>query len=76
EQAELKSKTEAAQRRKSEEEARIAAEKARLLAEENAEKWTSDTSSETEGTDYQVTTSRYARDAEDESDAEVVGGRG
>ncbi|HHJ1157954.1 TPA: translation initiation factor IF-2 [Proteus mirabilis] len=76
EQAELKRKTEEAQRRKAEEEARIAAEKVRRLAEENAEKWTSDTSSETEGTDYHVTTSRYARDAEDESDAEVEGGRG
>ncbi|HEJ1042137.1 TPA: translation initiation factor IF-2 [Proteus mirabilis] len=76
EQAELKRKTEEAQRRKAEEEARIAAEKARRLAEENAEKWTSDTSSEIEGTDYHVTTSRYARDAEDESDAEVEGGRG
>ncbi|MFS3824714.1 translation initiation factor IF-2 [Proteus mirabilis] len=76
EQAELKRKTEEAQRRKAEEEARIAAEKARRLAEENAEKWTSDMSSETEGTDYHVTTSRYARDAEDESDAEVEGGRG
>ncbi|WP_368869411.1 translation initiation factor IF-2 N-terminal domain-containing protein, partial [Proteus mirabilis] len=76
EQAELKRKTEEAQRRKAEEEARIAAEKARRLAEENAEKWTSDTPSETEGADYHVTTSRYARDAEDESDAEVEGGRG
>ncbi|NBM11986.1 MULTISPECIES: translation initiation factor IF-2 [unclassified Proteus (in: enterobacteria)] len=77
EQAELKRKTEEAQRRKAEEEARIAAEKARRLAEENAEKWTAEPKApETEGSDYHVTTSRYARDAEDESDAEVEGGRG
>lgn len=76
EQAELKRKTEEAQRVKAEEEARVAAEKARRLAEENAEKWTAEpTKAETEGSDYHVTTSRYARDAEDESDAEVEGGR-
>lgn len=76
EQAELKRKTEETQRLKAEEEARVAAEKARLLAEENAEKWTAEPKTETEGSDYHVTTSRYARDAEDESDAEVEGGRG
>ncbi|MDF4667405.1 translation initiation factor IF-2 associated domain-containing protein, partial [Vibrio parahaemolyticus] len=77
EQAELKRKTEEAQRRKAEDEAKIAAEKARRLAEENAEKWTAEPKApETEGSDYHVTTSRYARDAEDESDAEVEGGRG
>ncbi|MEQ4924109.1 translation initiation factor IF-2 [Proteus hauseri] len=75
--AELKRKTEEAQRLKVEEETRAAAEKARRLAEENAEKWTAETKApETESADYHVTTSRYARDAEDESDAEVEGGRG
>nr|CAA05709.1 initiation factor IF2-beta [Proteus vulgaris] len=74
--AELKRKTEEAQRLKVEEETRAAAEKARRLAEENAEKWTAEPKApETESADYHVTTSRYARDAEDESDAEVEGDR-
>ncbi|XNM63088.1 translation initiation factor IF-2 N-terminal domain-containing protein [Escherichia coli] len=63
-------------RRKLEEEARRVAEEARRMAEEN-EKNGVNTAEPTEDTsDYHVTTSQHARQAEDENDREVEGGRG
>ncbi|MEQ1976594.1 translation initiation factor IF-2 [Xenorhabdus sp. SGI240] len=79
--ANLKRQAEEEMRRKVEEEAKRVAEEARRMAEENKDKWSydsennsSDTSSET-NSDYHITTSRYARDAEDENDAKVEGER-
>lgn len=74
--AELKRKAEEEARRKLEEEARRVAEEARRMAEEN-EKNGVDAVEPTEDTsDYHVTTSQHARQAEDENDREVEGGRG
>ncbi len=74
--AELKRKAEEEARRKLEEEARRVAEEARRMAEEN-EKNGVDAAEPTEDTsDYHVTTSQHARQAEDENDREVEGGRG
>ncbi|HED1419679.1 TPA: translation initiation factor IF-2 [Kluyvera georgiana] len=74
--AELKRKAEEEARRKLEEEARRVAEEARRMAEEN-EKNGVDVAEPTEDTsDYHVTTSQHARQAEDENDREVEGGRG
>ncbi|MDF7671335.1 translation initiation factor IF-2 [Orbaceae bacterium ESL0721] len=71
---EIKRKAEEENRRKLEAEAKRIAEEARKLAEQyNSEKVT-ENSSETE--DYHVTTSKYARAAEDETDREVENGRG
>jgi translation initiation factor IF-2 len=73
--AELKRKAEEEARRKLEEEARRVAEEARRMAEEN-EKNGVDTAEPTEDTsDYHVTTSQHARQAEDENDRESEGGR-
>ncbi|OTA20865.1 GTP-binding protein LepA [Xenorhabdus beddingii] len=72
--ANLKRKAEEEVRRKVEEEAKRVAEEARKMAEENKDKWSND-SDTSESTDYHVTTSRYARDAEDENDAKVEGDR-
>ena len=72
---ELKRKAEEEARRKLEENARRVAEEARRMAEENSGRW--EESSEPEDTsDYHVTTSQHARQAEDDSDREVEGGRG
>lgn len=73
--AELKRKAEEEARRKLEKEALRVAEEARRLAEENADKW-NNTSEEEDPVDYHTTTSLHAREAEDENDREVEGGRG
>ncbi|QCA16834.1 translation initiation factor IF-2 [Citrobacter freundii] len=76
--AELKRKAEEEARRKLEEEARRVAEEARRMAEENAGVWAEQEKAkgEEDKTDYHVTTSQHARQAEDENDREVEGGRG
>ncbi|QYM92356.1 translation initiation factor IF-2 [Dickeya zeae] len=74
--AELKRKAEETARRKVEEEARRIAEEARRMAEENAGRWEKEGSETTEDADYHVTTSHHAREAEDENDRQVEGGRG
>ncbi|MCE1727209.1 translation initiation factor IF-2, partial [Enterobacter hormaechei] len=72
--ANLKRKAEEEVRRKVEEEAKRVAEEARRMAEENKDKW-SENSDTNDNSDYHITTSRYARDAEDENDAKVEGDR-
>ncbi|PIJ51025.1 translation initiation factor IF-2 [Erwinia sp. OLTSP20] len=72
--AELQRKAEEEARRKLEENAKKAAEEARRLAEEKASEW--EKNEVEEETDYHVTTSQHARQAEDESDREVEGARG
>ncbi|KFB98701.1 translation initiation factor 2 [Trabulsiella guamensis ATCC 49490] len=74
--AELKRKAEEEARRKLEAEARRVAEEARRMAEENANTWNEQDTVEDDKSDYHVTTSQHARQAEDESDREVEGGRG
>lgn len=76
ESAELKRKAEEEARRKLEEDARRVAEEARLMAEKNAAAWSEAENTEDDKTDYHVTTSQHARQAEDENDREVEGGRG
>ncbi|MEQ4531406.1 MAG: translation initiation factor IF-2 [Mixta sp.] len=73
--AELKRKVEEEARRKLEEDARRVAEEARKLAEQKAGDWEVKPT-EGDDADYLVTTSQHARQAEDESDREVEGGRG
>jgi len=73
---ELKRKAEEEARRKLEENARRVAEEARRMAEENAAGWASTETVEEDKSDYHVTTSQHARQAEDDSDREVEGGRG
>ena len=74
--AELKRKSEEEARRKLEEEARRVAEEARRMAEENEKNWSETSDSPEDSSDYHVTTSQHARQAEDENDREVEGGRG
>ncbi len=75
--AELKRKTEAEAQRKIEENARRVAEEARRLAEEKGAEWEASEAVPAEDTaDYHVTTSQHARQAEDDNDREVEGGRG
>ena len=74
--AELKRKSEEEARRKLEEEARRVAEEARRMAQENEKNWTEAPETPEETTDYHVTTSQHARQAEDDNDREVEGGRG
>ena len=74
--AELKRKSEEEARRKLEEEARRVAEEARRMAEENEKNWSETPETPEEATDYHVTTSQHARQAEDDNDREVEGGRG
>ncbi|MFW0766415.1 translation initiation factor IF-2 [Trabulsiella odontotermitis] len=74
--AELKRKAEEEARRKLEAEARRVAEEARRMAEENANTWNEQEVVEDDKSDYHVTTSQHARQAEDENDREVEGGRG
>ncbi|WP_313689134.1 translation initiation factor IF-2, partial [Pantoea sp.] len=71
--AELKRKAEEEARRKLEENARRVAEEARRLAEEKSAEW--EKPDEEDTSDYHVTTSTHARQAEDENDREVEGGR-
>ncbi len=73
--AELKRKAEEEAQRKLEAEAKRVAEEARKLAEEKAAEWATLNDKE-EDADYHVTTSQHARQAEDENDREVEGGRG
>jgi translation initiation factor IF-2 len=72
--ADLKRKAEEEARRKLEEDARRVAEEARRLAEEKSAEW--EKPEEEDKGDYHVTTSTHARQAEDENDREVEGGRG
>ncbi|ACY83252.1 translation initiation factor IF-2 [Edwardsiella piscicida] len=72
--AELKRKAEEEARRKLEEDARKVAEEARRMAEANEGKWT-ENASEEDNSDYHVTTSHHAREAEDENDRQVEGDR-
>lgn len=74
--AELKRKAEEEARRKLEEDARRVAEEARKMAEANAGVWEEQEKVEDDKSDYHVTTSQHARQAEDENDREVEGGRG
>ncbi|MCC8365161.1 MULTISPECIES: translation initiation factor IF-2 [Xenorhabdus] len=74
--ANLKRKAEEEMRRKVEAEAKRVAEEARRMAEENKDKWSNDADvNDNSNSDYHVTTSRHARDAEDENDAKVEGDR-
>ncbi|EPY7395945.1 translation initiation factor IF-2 [Klebsiella pneumoniae] len=79
--AELKRKSEEEARRKLEEEARRVAEEARRMAEENEKNWSETSDSPEDSSDYHVTTSQHARQAEDDNDREearaaVRGGKG
>ncbi|PAV02246.1 translation initiation factor IF-2 [Arsenophonus sp. ENCA] len=72
--AELKRKAEEEMRRKVEAEAKRVAEEARRMAEENSNRWSSNDETE-DNADYHTTTSRHAREAEDENDAQEEGRR-
>jgi translation initiation factor IF-2 len=76
ESAELKRKAEEEARRKLEEDARRVAEEARRMAEENEKNGTVNAEPAEDTSDYHVTTSQHARQAEDENDRESEGGRG
>ncbi len=67
---ELKRRQEEQAKRKAEEESQRKLEEARELAEKNNERWSAEEKKkgDMENTDYHVTTSRYAREAEDEAD--------
>ncbi len=73
--AELKRKTEEEARRKLEADAKRIAEESRKLAEEKGDEWQAPVEAE-DASDYHVTTSTHARQAEDENDRQVEGGRG
>ena len=73
----LKRRQEEEAKRKAEEESLRQLEKARELAEQNKERWSAEEEkkgSMEENTDYHVTTSSYARAAEDEADRREEGG--
>ncbi len=74
---ELKRRQDEAAKRKAEEESQRKIQEARQLAEQNNERWSAEQEKkgDMEDTDYHVTTSRYAREAEDEADRRVEGGR-
>ncbi|NVC93830.1 translation initiation factor IF-2 [Vibrio natriegens] len=74
---ELKRRQEEEAKRKAEEESQRKLEEARELAEKNKERWSAaeEKKGDMEDTDYHVTTSQYAREAEDEADRKVEGGR-
>ncbi|MEX3074006.1 translation initiation factor IF-2 [Vibrio alginolyticus] len=73
---ELKRRQEEEAQRKAEQEAAKLVEEARKLAEENEARWTEEESKkkELENSDYHVTTSSYAREAEDAADRKEEGG--
>ncbi|VFP86405.1 translation initiation factor IF-2 [Candidatus Erwinia haradaeae] len=73
--AELKRKSEEEVHRKIEQAAKQVAAAARQMAEEKGEEWTSVTKDIEDATDYHLTTSTHAREAEDENDAQVEGDR-
>ncbi len=74
---ELKRRQEEEARRKAEEESQRQLEKAREMAEKNKERWSAEEEKkgdmEGKDTDYHVTTSQYAREAEDEADLREEG---
>ena len=70
---EIKRKAEEENRRKLEEDAKRMAEEARKLAEQYSN---TDETDNTDDDDYHVTTSKYARAAEDDTDREVESARG
>ncbi|UUM31061.1 translation initiation factor IF-2 [Vibrio japonicus] len=74
---ELKRRQEEEAKRKAEEESQRKLEEARELAEKNKERWSAaeEKKGDMEDTDYHVTTSQYAREAEDEADRREEGGR-
>ncbi|MGP1871107.1 MAG: translation initiation factor IF-2 [Arsenophonus sp.] len=72
---ELKHKVEEEMRRKVEVEAKRIAEEARRMAENNYACWNSDNEVDDNDQDYHTTTSRHAREAEDENDAKEEGRR-
>ncbi|MCR9547972.1 translation initiation factor IF-2 [Vibrio antiquarius] len=74
---ELKRRQEEEAKRKAEEESQRKLEEARELAEKNKERWSAaeEKKGDMEDTDYHVTTSQYAREAEDEADRKVESGR-
>ncbi|NOH80612.1 translation initiation factor IF-2 [Vibrio sp. RE86] len=74
---ELKRRQEEEAQRKAEQEAEKLVEEARKLAEENEVRWTEaeQKKKELENSDYHVTTSTYAREAEDAADRKEEGGR-
>ncbi|BAC95472.1 translation initiation factor IF-2 [Vibrio vulnificus] len=67
---ELKRRQEEEAKRKAEEESQRKLEEAREMAEKNKERWSAaeENKGDMEDTDYHVTTSQYAREAEDEAD--------
>ncbi|AXF78301.1 translation initiation factor IF-2 [Erwinia tracheiphila] len=73
--AALKQKAEQEALRKIEEEAKRVAEAARKMAEEKGSEWAEAEKEVEDTSDYHVTTSSHARQAEDESDAQVEGDR-
>jgi translation initiation factor IF-2 len=74
--AELRRKAEEETRRKVEENARLAVEEAKRMAEENGGTWVATPEPvEEDASDYHVTTSHHAREAEDENDRKVEGER-
>ncbi|MDR0806628.1 MAG: translation initiation factor IF-2 [Enterobacteriaceae bacterium] len=70
----LQRKVEEEAKRKVEEEAKRVAEEARKMAEENEGRWAAEPVEE-DVSDYHVTTSHHAREAEDENDRKVEGER-
>ncbi|WP_038174185.1 MULTISPECIES: translation initiation factor IF-2 [Vibrio] len=74
---ELKRRQEEEAQRKAEEEAAKLVEEARKLAEENEARWTEEEKKkkELENSDYHITTSTYAREAEDAADRKEESGR-
>ncbi|MGP1959199.1 MAG: translation initiation factor IF-2 [Arsenophonus sp. NC-CH8-MAG3] len=72
--AEFKRKAEEEMQRKVEAEAKRLAEEARRMAEENFKSWSGDDEVE-DNIDYHTMTSRHAREAEDENDAQEEGRR-
>ncbi|MDA0117180.1 translation initiation factor IF-2 [Vibrio sp. T11.5] len=74
---ELKRRQEEEAQRKAEQEAAKLVEEARKLAEENEARWSEaeQKKKELENSDYHVTTSSYAREAEDAADRKEEGGR-
>ncbi|USD64774.1 translation initiation factor IF-2 [Vibrio sp. SCSIO 43136] len=74
---ELKRRQEEEAKRKAEEDSQRELEKAREMAEKNEERWSAadKKKGDMEKTDYHVTTSTYAREAEDEADRRSEGGR-
>ncbi|WP_114785046.1 translation initiation factor IF-2 [Vibrio tetraodonis] len=73
----LKRRQEEEAQRKAEQEAAKLVEEARKLAEENEARWSEEEQKkkELENSDYHVTTSSYAREAEDAADRREEGGR-